>query len=220
MEQQAGVPLVEVARQVAAHDRAVRDGEWARCEDFCFAVAPIVELTGGTLGLVGMGRIGRAFAKIGAAMGMRLIGHDVFWPDAGALAGLEVEQVDIDALFARSDVVSLHCPLTDDNYHMVNAARLARMKRSAMLINTSRGPLVDQTALAEALTAGQIAGAALDVLETEPPAADEPLLSAPNCLITPHVAWFARESRQRLMQTAADNLEAFRAGRPQNVVGV
>jgi glycerate dehydrogenase len=209
--------MLEFARGVAVHDRAVHAGEWTRSEDWCFGKQPMFELTGKTLGIVGIGRIGQAVARIGAAFGMDLIAHDLYWP-ADKLAGLRVEQVEMDALFARADVVTLHCPLTDDNHHLVNAVRLGRMKPNAILINTSRGPLVDNQALADALVAGKIAGAGLDVLDTEPPPADNPLLGAPNCIITPHVAWYAKEARQRLMQIAADNLGAFQAGKPVNTV--
>lgn len=209
--------MLEFARGVAVHDRAVHAGEWTRSEDWCFGKQPMFELTGKTLGIVGIGRIGQAVARIGAAFGMDLIAHDLYWP-ADKLAGLRVEQVEMDALFARADVITLHCPLTADNQHLVNAARLGRMKPNAILINTSRGPLVDNDALADALVAGKIAGAGLDVLDTEPPPADNPLLGAPNCIITPHVAWYAKEARQRLMQIAADNLKAFQAGKPVNTV--
>ena len=149
---------------------------------------------------------------------MKLIAHDLFWPDAEKLAGLEVEQVELDDLFSRSDVISLHCPLTPENQHLINQQKLKQMKPNAILINTSRGPLVDNQALADALHEGVIAGAALDVLDTEPPPADNPLLAAPHCLITPHIAWYAVEARQRLMQIAADNLRTFQKGNAQNVV--
>jgi len=210
--------LLEFARGVGVHNKAVHDGEWTSNADWCFANQPMFELSGRTLGIVGIGRIGQTLARIGAAMGMKLIAHDLFWPDAEKLAGLEVEQVELDDLFSRSDVISLHCPLTPENQHMVNQEKLKQMKPNALLINTSRGPLVDNQALAVALHEGVIAGAALDVLDTEPPPADNPLLAAPNCLITPHIAWYAVEARQRLMQIAADNLKAFQQGNAQNVV--
>ena len=211
--------MLEFARGVAVHDAAVHAGEWVDSPDWCFGKQPMFELTGKTLGIIGIGRIGQAVARIGAAFGMKLIAHDKFWPGADKLAGLEVAQVELDALFETADVISLHCPLTPENHQLVNAERLATMKRSALLINTSRGPLIDNQALAEALRAGRIAGAGLDVLDVEPPPADNPLLNAPNCIITPHVAWYAREARQRLMQIAADNLSAFIAGTPVNRVG-
>lgn len=208
--------MLEFARGVAVHDGAVHAGEWTASPDWCFGKQPMFELTGKTLGIVGIGRIGQAVARIGAAFGMQLIAHDLYWPTPDKLAGLDVQSVEMDELFARADVVTLHCPLTPENRHLVNAERLARMKPNALLVNTSRGPLVDNRALADALRAGTIAGAGLDVLDVEPPPADNPLLSAPNCIITPHVAWYARESRQRLMQIAADNLAAFLSGDPVN----
>lgn len=210
--------LLELARGIGTHDRAVKSGEWSRSVDWCFARTPIIELAGRTLGLVGTGRIALAFARIAAAMGMRLVAHNPRWPGRDRLAGLEIEPLALDALFRRADVVSLHCPLTADNRHLVNAARLALMQPHAFLINTSRGLLVDNDALAAALREGQIAGAALDVLDVEPPPADNPLLTAPNCLVTPHIAWYAIEARRRLLQTAADNLAAFLQGREVNRV--
>jgi glycerate dehydrogenase len=210
--------LLEFARGVGVHNKAVHDAEWTNNADWCFANQPMFELSGRTLGIVGIGRIGQAVARICAAMGMKLIAHDLFWPDVEKLAGLEVEQVELDDLFSRSDVISLHCPLTPENQHLINREKLKQMKPNAILINTSRGPLVDNQALADALHEGVIAGAALDVLDTEPPPADNPLLSAPHCLITPHIAWYAVEARQRLMQIAADNLKAFQRGNAQNVV--
>jgi glycerate dehydrogenase len=216
--QHAAALMLELARHVGPHDAAVKAGQWADCPDFCFSVAPIVELTGKTLGVVGLGRIGLAFARIGDAMGMNLVGYDLHWPRDEHLAGLQIERLELEELFRGADVVSLHCPLTNDNKHMVNAKRLATMKRDALLINTSRGPLVDGAALADALSRGVIGGAGLDVLEVEPPKADNPLMSAPNCLITPHVAWYAQASRKRLMDIAADNLRAFVEGKPKNLV--
>jgi len=210
--------MLEFARGIGVHNDAVHRGEWSKNADWCFARQPIFELTGRTLGIVGIGRIGLAVARIGAAMGMKLVAHDLYWPDAERLKGLTVESIGLDALFARADVISLHCPLTPENHRLVNAARLRLMQRHAILINTSRGPLIDNQALADALRANAIGGAALDVLDVEPPPPNNPLLDAPNCLITPHIAWYATEARQRLMQIAADNLAAFFAGRPTNVV--
>jgi glycerate dehydrogenase len=210
--------MLEFARGTSVHNKAVHDGEWTNNDDWCFALQPMFELTGKTLGIVGIGRIGLAVARIGAAMGMDLIAHDLYWPDAEKLGGLTVRQVDLDDVFKESDLISLHCPLTPENHHLVNAERLGLMKSNALIINTSRGPLIDNEALADALRAGTIAGAALDVLDTEPPPADNPLLSAPNCILTPHIAWYAAEARARLMQIAADNLGAFLGGEATNVV--
>ena len=216
--QHAFALILEMSRHVALHHQAVQRGQWTSCKDWCFALAPISELTGRTLGVMGMGRIGRAVARIGAAMDMRLIGHDIYWPSPAQLGDLKVESVSVDEIFGRSDVLSLHCPLTDETHHLVNAERLQMMKPDALLINTSRGPLVDNAALAEALTSKQIGAAALDVLDVEPPAADNPLLTAPNCIITPHIAWYASASRQRLMELAASSLKTFINGKPTNKV--
>jgi glycerate dehydrogenase len=217
--QHAAAMMLEHARGLIAHHQAVRDGEWTRSPDWCFVRKPVFELTDRTLGLVGLGRIGLAFARIAAAIGMRLVAHDPYFPAPERLGGLDIESVSLDALFERSDVVSLHCPLTADNRHLVNAERLRRMKPTALIINTSRGPLIDNHALAAALREGAVGGAALDVLDVEPPPADNPLIGAPNCVITPHIAWYALEARRRLMQVAADNLAAFQRGAPANVVG-
>ncbi len=209
--------LLELARRNAVHDEAVRRGQWATCPDFCFALTPIVELTGKTLGIVGLGQIGLAVARIAAAMGMRIAAFSRN-PERVDTAGLDVTFLPLAELFTQSDVLSLHCPLTDETRHVVNAERLATMKPTAFIVNTSRGPLIDERALAEALRSGRIAGAALDVLSQEPPSTDHPLVGAPNCIITPHIAWYAREARQRLMTLAAANLQAFLADQPMNIV--
>ncbi len=217
--QHATALLLELVRQPALHAAAVRSGAWSESGDWCFPLAPITELSGKVLGIVGIGRIGRALARIGAAMGMSIIAYDEYPPDAEALAGLAVEFVEMDDLFRRADAISLHCPLTPATEHLVNVERLGLMKPGAVLLNTSRGPLVDNQALAAALHAGQIGGAGLDVLDVEPPPPDNPLLQAPNCIITPHVAWYAQAARQRLMDVAVSNLGAFLAGAPVNTVG-
>ena len=211
--------ILELVRQPAIHSQAVHAGKWTSNPDWCFALTPITELTGKTLGVVGIGRIGRAVATIGAAMGMQIVAHDEYPPPPEVLGDLKVEFMTVDEVFDRADVVTLHCPLTPATDQLVNADRLSRMKSNAILINTSRGPLVDNQALADALRNGTIAGAGLDVLDVEPPAADNPLLGAPNCIITPHISWYAQAARQRLMATAVDNLKAFLAGNPENVVG-
>lgn len=217
--QQVFALLLEVVNRVGAHDRAVHEGRWASCPDFSFTLGPIGELAGKTLGIVGLGAIGQRVAMIGSALGMEIAAAHQRSMDRVRLPGVAVDWMTTDDLFARSDVISLHCPLTEATRHLVNAARLATMKRSAVLINTGRGPLVDESALAGALRDGRIAGAAVDVLSCEPPSADNPLLSAPNCVITPHIAWASVEARQRLMRIAADNVRAFLDGRPTNVVG-
>jgi glycerate dehydrogenase len=210
--------LLELTNHVAAHAAAVREGSWAACPDFCFTVRPLTELAGKTLGIVGVGAIGGQVARIGASFGMRIAAayqrsmHDVQVP------GVEIHWLPLDQLFATADVLTLHCPLTDETRHVVNAQRLALMKPSAMLINTGRGPLVDETALANVLAGNQLAAAAVDVLSVEPPVDGSPLLAAPRCLVTPHIAWATVESRKRLMQIAADNIRAFLNGAPENVV--
>ena len=216
--QHATALMLELVRHVAVHSQAVREGKWTTNPDWCFALKPIWELSGRTLGVVGIGRIGRCMASIGQAMGMHVIAYDAYWPKPEQLEGLAVESVELNDLFRRSDVISLHCPLTPETDRLVNAERLATMKSTAIVVNTSRGPLIDNQALADALQCGTIAGAGLDVLDEEPPPADNPLLAAPNCFITPHISWYAPEARERLMQTAAGNLRAFIAGQPVNVV--
>ncbi|MGC8988950.1 MAG: D-2-hydroxyacid dehydrogenase [Verrucomicrobiia bacterium] len=207
--------LLNLTQHVAAHAESVRAGDWTRSEDFCYWRYPLVELAGLTMGIVGFGRIGRETGKLARAFGMKVIYHDVF---AASVPAHEGTSVDLDTLFRESDVVSLHCPLTETNRGLVNAARLDLMKPTAFLINTSRGPLVDERALAEALNSGRIAGAGLDVLCVEPPSPDNPLLTAKNCFITPHIAWATRAARQRLLETAVANVRAFVQGKPENVV--
>ena len=205
--------LLELTQRAGHHAQTVRDGRWAACADFCYWDFPLVELAGRTLGIVGYGAIGQAVAQIGRAFGMKVIAST-----RTARTAEEVEFLSVDEVFRRADVVTLHCPLTPETQGLVNAARLAEMKRDAFLINTGRGPLVVERDLAEALEAGRIAGAGLDVLSVEPPPADHPLLGARNCLVTPHIAWAARAARERLMAIAVGNVRAFLAGSPVNVV--
>jgi glycerate dehydrogenase len=203
--------LLELTNHTGHHARTVREGRWTDCEDFCYWDGDLVELAGLTLGIVGHGRIGRAVAAVGRAFGMRILAH-------GRSGGGGPETADLDTLLRESDVVSLHCPLTPDTRELINAARLATMKRTAFLINTARGGLVNEADLAAALDAGRIAGAGLDVLSVEPPSASNPLLSARNCVITPHIAWATRNARRRLLEVTAANLRAFLGGSSQNVV--
>ena len=216
--QHAAAMMLDLARSLTFHANAARAGDWTRSPDWCLPLRPIFELTGRTLGLVGLGAIGIELARIATALGMRIVAYDPAFPSADRLGGVEVTPVSLETLIASADVVSLHCPLTEATRHLIDASRLSRMKRTALVINTSRGPLIDEAALAAALRDGVIAGAALDVLETEPPAPDNPLLGAPNCLVTPHIAWHAVEARRRLVQIAADNVAAFQRGAPTNVV--
>jgi glycerate dehydrogenase len=201
--------LLELTNRTGSLDASVRSGRWSAGPDFAYWDDTLVELEGLTLGVVGMGRIGAAVARIGAAFGMRVLAH------RGTAVG---GSVDLDTLLAGSDVVSLHCPLTALTRGLVDADRLARMKPGSRLINTGRGALVNEADLAAALASGRLAGAGLDVLSLEPPPPDHPLLSAPNCVITPHVAWATRAARQRLIAAVAANVEALLAGVPCNVV--
>lgn len=207
--------LLELTNQTGLHAADARAGGWTRNPDYCYRLSPQIELAGLVLGIVGFGQIGQAVARIGRALGMRVLAHrrDVSSPPPEG-----VEYVPLERLFAESDVVSLHCPLTPATAGVVDAARLARMKPTAFLINTARGPLVVERDLADALRASRIAGAAVDVLSTEPPAADNPLLSAPRCFVTPHLAWATAAARQRLIASAAENLRAYLAGTPVNPV--
>ena len=206
--------LLELAHHTGHHAQTVREGRWMQSVDWCYWDFPLVELDGLTMGLVGFGRIGRAVSELAAAFGMSVIAYDPVATSAPA----PVRLVELDTLFRESDVVSLHCPLTPENANLVDANRLRLMKPTAFLLNTSRGPLVDERALAEALNSGTIAGAAMDVLAKEPPPADNPLLTARNCILTPHLAWATRAARSRLMHIAVENVRAFLQGKPQNVV--
>ncbi len=207
--------LLELTQHVGHHAQTVRDGRWSAGSDWCYWDYPLIELEGLTMGVVGFGRIGQAVAKLAAAFGMKVHAHTLHPPRTRPRF---VRLVDLDGLFAQSDVVSLHCPLTDQNKGFVNAGRLATMKPTAFFLNTSRGLLVNESDLAAALNAGQIAGAGLDVLAVEPPRADNPLLTAKNCIMTPHIAWATKAARARLMRIAVENLRAFLEGKPVNVV--
>ncbi len=203
--------LLEQTNQVALHSADARSGGWAKSADYCYRLSPQIELSDLVLGIVGFGQIGQAVARIARAFGMRVLAHR---RNTSTPPPEGVTYVDLDRLFSESDVVSLHCPLSPATAGLVNAQRLAQMKPTAFLINTSRGPLVVEEDLAEALRHNQIAGAAVDVLSTEPPAPDNPLLTAPRCLVTPHIAWTTAAARKRLIDIAANNLRAFLAGQP------
>jgi len=210
--------LLELSMGIAEHARAVSAGQWSAAKDFSFRLRPTAELHGKTLGIIGLGSIGRRVAAVATAFGMRVIAaHSHRGVDVSP-AGLSVEFCDRDALFAEADVLSLHCPLVPETHHLVNAERLSKMKPNAILINTGRGPLVDEQALAIALREGKIAGAGLDVLSLEPPQPGNPLIGAPRCLVTPHIAWASQAARQRLMATVVSNVAAFLSGHPQNLV--
>ena len=207
--------LLEVCHHVAHHDKAVHEGRWESNPDWCFWDHPLIELAGKTMGIIGLGRIGRATARIAKALGMRVIAADKVRSEAGAQ---DAEYVDLDTLLAESDVVVLHCPLFPDTQGIINKNTIAKMKDGVIIINNSRGQLVVEQDLADALNSGKVYAAGLDVVSTEPIKGDNPLLTAKNCIITPHISWAPRESRMRIMDTAAENLKAFMAGEPINVV--
>jgi glycerate dehydrogenase len=207
--------LLEICHHAGGHDRAVHAGEWEKARDFCFWNYPLICLEGKTFGVIGFGHIGQAAGRIARALGMRVLAAGSRPTDAGRAIG---EYASLDTLFSESDVISLHCPLFPETQGIINSKTIARMKDGVIIINTARGPLVVERDLADALNAGKVYAAGLDVLSTEPPAADNPLLHAKNCVITPHIAWASKDSRRRLMQIAGENLAAFVAGRPQNVV--
>ncbi|MBC8470172.1 MAG: D-2-hydroxyacid dehydrogenase [Planctomycetes bacterium] len=207
--------LLNFAHHTAHHAQTVRSGRWTSSPDFCYWDTPLIELAGLTMGIIGFGRIGRATAKLSIAFGMNVIFYDIAKsssiPEGCQPAG-------IDDIFRTSDVISLHCPLTSETKKIINRERLEMMKKTAFLINTSRGPLVDEQALADALNNNRIAGAGLDVLSEEPPGENNPLMKARNCCITPHIAWATIAARKRLLRVAVDNVASFLAGKPQNVV--
>ncbi len=215
--QQVFALLLALCRRVESHAAGVSSGRWGKAPDWCYWDAPQIGLEGKVMGIVGFGAIGSRVGKIASAFGMEVVGH-TFGPrfDPGFTPFSYVET--IAEVFERADVVSLHCPLVAENSGFVNDELLGRMKKTAYLINTARGPLIDEDALVRALLRGTIAGAGLDVLASEPPADDNPLLGLPNCLVTPHVAWATLEARRNLMRTATENLAAWKAGNAQNVV--
>lgn len=205
--------ILELTNAVGIHSDSVHGGEWSVCRDFCYWKTPLTELDGKTLGIIGFGKIGKAVAKIASAFGMKVLASTNHPSESE-----NVEFCDRDELLERSDFVSLHCPLTPLTEGMVNADFLSKMKRTAILINTSRGQVVNEKDLAFALEKGIIAGAGLDVLSVEPPKADCPLIGAKNCYITPHIAWAGFETRERLMKICRENVEAFLSGNPINTV--
>jgi glycerate dehydrogenase len=207
--------ILELTHAVGRHADSVAAGKWQACADFSFSEQPLLELEGRTLGVVGYGDIGAAVARIGLAFGMKVLASKRTWSQSPPEG---VTPAETDEIFAQSDVISLHCPLTDATKHLVGPRTLALMKPTAYLINTGRGPLIDEAALAAALQAGQIGGAGLDVLSVEPPSAGNPLIGAPNCLITPHVGWATREARARLIAQVVANLKAWQEGSAVNVV--
>lgn len=209
--------LLELCHQVGHHGQTVRDGKWCDCPDFCYWETPQMELAGKTLGIIGFGRIGRAVGKIANAFGMNVIAYNRSQCDEGSAIG---NYVNLKELLATADVISLHCPLSAENTGMINAQAIAKMKDGAILINTARGPLVDEAALCAALESGKLRGAACDVISSEPMSADNPLKNAPNCIVTPHMAWAPIESRKRIQACTQRSIQAFLDGKPINTVNL
>ena len=209
--------LLNITNQVALHSEAVKQGEWQHNKDFSFSLTPLIELDGKTLGIVGLGNTGTATARIAQRFGMRILAYSSKSSEALQQMGIEKAE-SYEQLFREADVLSLHCPLTEETHHLVNTERLSWMKPTAILINTGRGPLVDEAALAAALNEGRIMAAGVDVLEEEPPRKGSPLITARNCYITPHIAWATKAARIRLLNIALENIKAFLNGKPQNVV--
>lgn len=220
--------LLEMCHQVGLHSQSVKNGDWSRSTDFSYWKTPLIELAGKTMGIIGYGRIGRALARLAAAFGMNVIANTPHPAQVGP-SGTDSASADntqggivrfasLETLLKESDVISLNCPLTKDTKGLINSSSIAQMKDGVMLINTARGPLIVEEDLAKALDSGKVFMAAVDVLDEEPPKADDPLIRHPRCLVTPHIAWASKESRQRLMDTAVQNLKAFLEAAPQNTV--
>jgi glycerate dehydrogenase len=208
--------MLEMCHHVGAHSESVKSGEWANNPDWCYWNYPLIELAGKTMGIIGYGRIGQGTGRIAQALGMKVLAFDSY--QNKALESQTMQYVQLEELFAESDVVVLHCPLFESTKGIICKDTIAKMKDGVMIINNSRGPLVVEEDLAEALNSGKVMGAAVDVVSTEPIKGDNPLLKAKNCIITPHISWAPKESRKRLMDIAVDNLEKFLAGNPINVV--
>ena len=209
--QMAFAHILNITNHVASYAREVADGKWTNCPDFCFWDSTLTELAGKTMGIVGLGNTGMATARIAVAMGMKVV---ALTSKSADTLPEGITPAPLDDVLASADVVSLHCPLTPSTRHLINAASIAKMKPSAILINTGRGPLVDEQAVADALNGGRLAAFGADVLSREPPRGDNPLLSARNCFLTPHIAWATLEARTRLMSTATENVRQFIAGEP------
>ena len=203
--------LLELCHRVGLHSDSVHQGDWSACPDFCYWKTPQMELAGKTMGIIGYGAIGQAVARIARSFGMNVLAYSrTHHP--------EHSYVDLDTLLNNSDVISLHCPLFPENTGMIDAAAIHKMKYGAILLNTARGALIDEYAVAKALHSGKLSGMAADVSVIEPIPTDSPLLTAPNCILTPHIAWAPRESRQRIFDATVENIQAFLAGNPKNVV--
>lgn len=215
--QMALAHLLNITNHVDIHNQSVQQGQWQHAADFCFQLAPQIELWGQTLSIVGLGNTGQAMARLGQALGMRILAMSS--KPAEQLAQQGIQKADtMEQLFREADVLSLHCPLSADTHHLINADTLKWLKPSAILINTGRGALLDEQAVADALNTGRLYGCGVDVLEKEPPRNGSPLIGARNCYITPHIAWSTRQARRRLLDIAKNNLKAFLRGEPVNVV--
>lgn len=208
--------LLEICHHIGYHDKAVHAGKWEENPDWCFWDYPLIELAGKTMGIIGYGRIGQATGRIAQALGMTVLAYDAY-PNK-ELESEMCRYADLDAVLSKSDVVALHCPLFPETDGMINKETIQKMKDGVIILNNSRGPLIKEQDLADALNSGKVAAAGLDVVSTEPIKGDNPLLKAKNCIITPHISWAPKESRQRLMDIAAENLEAFLGGKPINEV--
>lgn len=208
--------LLELCHHIGEHSDCVKRGDWTKNQDWCFWNHPLIELAGKTIGIIGFGRIGQGTARIAQALGMKVLAYDTY--QNPQLVSETCTYVSLDQVFASSDVIALHCPLFPETEGIINKDTIGKMKDGVMIINNSRGPLIVESDLRDALNSGKVAGAAVDVVSAEPISMDNPLLDAVNCIITPHIAWAPKESRQRLMDLAVENLHAFLSGAPQNVV--
>ena len=209
--------LLEICHHIGHHDKTVHEGKWAENADWCYWDYPLIELEGKTMGIIGFGRIGQAEGRIAKALGMNVIAYDLYPNESGRVIA---DYVTLDELFANSDVISLHCNLTPENTEMINRNNIAKMKDGVILLNNARGQLVNEADLADALASRKVAAAGLDVVSTEPIKADNPLLSVPNCIITPHISWAPKESRSRIMDSTVENIRAFLAGKPVHVINM
>lgn len=207
--------LLELCHRIGHHDQLVHNGAWAACPNFCFWDTPQMELAGKTMGIIGFGRIGQSVGRIAQALGMRVLAYSRSRRAEGEAIA---KYVDLDTLLAESDVVSLHCPLFPETTNLIDAAAIVKMKDGAILLNTSRGPVIDEAAVAEALRSGKLRGAAMDVVTVEPIDPNNPLLTAPNCILTPHMAWAPVETRQRILDVTVESIHNFLNGAPSNVV--
>ena len=208
--------LLELCHHIGEHSDCVKRGDWTKNQDWCFWNHPLIELAGKTMGIMGFGRIGQGTARIAQALGMKVLAYDTY--QNPQLVSETCTYASLDQVFASSDVIALHCPLFPETEGIINKDTIGKMKDGVMIINNSRGPLIVESDLRDALNSGKVAGAAVDVVSAEPISMDNPLLDAVNCIITPHIAWAPKESRQRLMDLAVENLHAFLSGAPQNVV--